>query len=241
MITLFLIGLAAAAATAIGGLFALRFKDRLHLIVGFSAGAVLGVAFFDLMPEAFDLNGMSYAPSFAAAVIAVGFLLYMIIDRVLTLHMGNSEDHEGHHHNGTIGTLSLSIHSFLDGVGIGFAFQVSNALGIIVTLAVLAHDFSDGINTVNLSLLANGSKGRARWWLLVDALAPIAGIATTLLFSIAESTLGILIAMFTGFFLYIGAAELVPESHHRHPHIWTTVMTLLGAAVLFGVIHLAGA
>lgn len=237
--TLFLIGLAAAAATAIGGLFALHFKDRLHLIVGFSAGAVLGVAFFDLIPEAFEL-ATTHDPSFVATIIAVGFLIYMVIDRALTLHMGGAEDHEGHHHNGTIGTLSLSIHSFLDGAGIGFAFQVSNALGIIVTLAVLAHDFSDGINTVNLSLLANGSKKRAAWWLLVDAIAPIAGIATTLLFSISESTLGILIALFAGFFLYIGAAELVPESHHRHPHIWTTIATLLGAAVLYGVIYIAG-
>jgi ZIP family zinc transporter len=239
MITLFLIGLAAAGATAIGGLFALRFKDRLHLIVGFSAGAVLGVAFFDLMPEAFNLVG-SVEPSFVTTVIAIGFLIYMVIDRVLTLHMGSGDDHEGHHHSGTVGTLSLSIHSFLDGVGIGFAFQVSNALGIVVTLAVLAHDFSDGINTVNLSLLSGGSRKRAGLWLLADAIAPIAGIATSLFFAISQSALGILIALFTGFFLYIGAAELVPESHHRHPHVWTTVMTLVGAGILYLVIHSVG-
>ena len=235
MTTLFIIGLAAAGATLVGGVFALYFKDRLHLIVGFSAGAVLGVAFFDLIPEAFSIGG-GHSPSLIASVIAIGFLAYMIIDRAFSLHAGGHD----HSHNGTIGTLSLSVHSFLDGIGIGFAFQVSSALGVIVTLAVLAHDFSDGINTVNLSLLGDGSKKRALWWLAADAVAPMAGIATTYLFSISESTLGILIALFAGFFLYIGAAELVPESHHRHPHIWTTFMTLLGALVLYIIIRLAG-
>jgi zinc transporter ZupT len=240
MITLFLIGLAAAAATAIGGVFALYFKDRLHLIVGFSAGAVLGVAFFDLMPEAFSLARSSHPPSLVASIIALGFLAYMVIDRAFSMHMGSEGDHEGHSHNGTIGTLSLTVHSFLDGIGIGFAFQVSTALGIAVTLAVLAHDFSDGINTVNLSFLSSSSKKRARWWLALDAIAPILGIASTLLFTISESMLGILIALFAGFFIYIGAAELVPESHHRHPHLWTTAMTLFGATVLYGIIRIAG-
>lgn len=233
MLTLILIGIAAAVATTLGGLLALRLNDRLHLITGFSAGAVIGVAFFDLMPEAFDM-GSSDIP-LTASVIAAGFLLYMVIDRLLTLHAG--EEH-AHGRRSTVGTLSLSIHSFLDGIGIGFAFQVSNALGVVVTLAVLAHDFSDGINTVNMSLLGSTSKWRAGRWLFVNALAPILGIAVTFLFSITESTLGLLIALFTGFFLYIGAAELVPESHHRHPHIWTTIMTIAGAALLYFVINI---
>lgn len=236
---LILIGIAAACATAIGGIFALRFKDRLHLIIGFSAGAVLGVAFFDLMPEAFALSG-GHEPSFVTAVIALGFLIYMVIDRALAMHLSDGDEHDHGHHHPIVGPLSLSVHSFLDGIAIGFAFQVGSAVGIIVTLAVLAHDFSDGINTVNLSLVGVGSGRRAWKWLAADALAPLAGIATTFLFRISEASLGILIAIFAGFFLYIGAAELVPESHHRHPHLYTTVMTLLGAAVLYAAIHFAG-
>ena len=237
MVTLVLIGIAATVATALGGLLALHMRDRLHLIIGFSAGAVLGVAFFDLMPEAFALGGDDAMP---AALIALGFVLYLLVDRALAIHAGHDSEDAGHAHahSGALGAASLAVHSFLDGLAIGFAFQVSSAVGTIVTLAVLTHDFSDGINTVNLSLLG-GSARRARGWLIVDALAPLAGIGATFLFHVSASVLAALIALFCGFFLYIGAAELLPESHHRHPHIWTTAMTIVGMAVLFAAIRLA--
>ncbi|HET8581210.1 MAG TPA: ZIP family metal transporter [Candidatus Paceibacterota bacterium] len=241
--TLILIGIAATAVTALGGWLALRLRDRLHLIIGFSAGAVLGVAFFDLLPEAFSLAG-GRDPAATGALLGCGFLIYLLVDRMLSMHAGHGhgdpdEAHAGAH-RGTLGAAALSIHSFLDGLAIGFSFQVSAAVGAIVTIAVLTHDFSDGINTVNLSLMG-GSERRARWWLLADALAPLLGIGATFLVRVQETALGILIALFCGFFLYIGAAELVPESHHRHPHLWTTAMTVLGMAVLFAAIRLASA
>lgn len=244
--TLIVIGIGATVATALGGLFALRFKDRLHLIVGFSAGAVLGVAFFDLLPEAMALNILR-GPEGTFGVIALGFLLYLVIDRMFSIHANHGHDHDndgGHEylnaHRAIVGPLSLAIHSFLDGLAIGFAFQVSSAVGIVITLAVLTHDFSDGINTVNLTIFNGGSDKRARWWLVLDSIAPVLGIIVGTIFSVSESTLGILIALFAGFFLYIGASELVPESHHRHPRFWTTGMTLVGMGTLYLVIQLAG-
>jgi ZIP family zinc transporter len=138
-----------------------------------------------------------------------------------------------------LGAGSLSLHSFLDGAAIGLAFQVSSAVGAIVAVAVLVHDFSDGINTVNMILKNNGTRSQAFKWLIVDAAAPVLGITSTLFFSVAESTLGIILAIFTGFFLYIGASDLLPESHHNHPTVWTTFATVLGVAVLYGAIKLA--
>ena len=233
-----LIALAAFISTLLGGFFALRLRDKLHLILGFSAGAIIGVAFFDLMPEALELAQGTYASSTILTLTALGFLLYLVLDRLILLH-GHDDEH-AHAQRGVVGALSLAVHSFLDGIGIGLAFQVSPTVGIVVAVAVLTHDFSDGINTVNMIVKNGGERARAMRWLILDASAPVLGILATFLFSVSGSTLGLLLALFAGFFLYISASDLIPESHHQHPAFWTTAMTVVGALVLFVVIHLAG-
>jgi len=233
------IAIATFLSTLLGGLFALRFKDRLHLILGFSAGAVIGVAFFDLIPEAIELSSKS--TSTVLSIIALGFVIYMILDRFIFLHTHNEECAANEvRPRGKLGAGSLSIHSFLDGIAIGLAFQVSSAVGIIVTIAVLTHDFSDGINTVNMIFKNNGNKKEAFHWLLIDATAPVLGIIVTLFFTLTKGSLGVILALFAGFFLYIGACDLLPESHHEHPTFWTTFTTVLGVLVLYGAIKLAG-
>jgi len=234
----------AFVATLCGGLLALRFKDKLHLILGFSAGAVIGVAFFDLLPESIELGGKFFSSLTVTSIVALGFLIYLVLDRVVFLHAHDYEGHEhgseqAHESRGILGAGSLSIHSFLDGVAIGLAFQVSAAIGAIVAVAVLTHDFSDGINTVNLILKNKGERKNAFRWLIVDAAAPVLGAASTLFFHLPEQILSIVLALFAGFFLYIGASDLIPESHHAHPKFLTTAMTIAGAAVLYIAIHVA--
>lgn len=245
-----LIATAAFVSTLLGGLFALRLRDKLHLILGFSAGAVIGVAFFDLMPEAVNLGGKFFSNSSVTTMVAIGFLAYLVLDRVIFLH-AHTHDHsdgeeEGLEHaehsqigQSILGAGSLSLHSFLDGVAIGLAFQVSAGVGAIVTAAVLTHDFSDGINTVNLVLKNGGGRKAAFKWLLMDAAAPVLGAASTLLFTLPEQALAVILSLFAGFFLYIGASDLVPESYHAHPKFLTTAATLLGAGVLFMAVHFA--
>ncbi len=240
---LIIITIATFLSTLFGGLFALKFKDRLHMILGFSAGAVVAVAFFDLLPEAINLGSSKYDIGLITSITALGFALYMILDRMALLHSHeelSEGDNHGHSHRGKLGASSLSIHSFLDGAAIGLAFQVSAAVGSIVAIAVLVHDFSDGINTVNVIFKNGGDKKSAFKWLLVDALAPVLGVISTLFFSLPESSLGVVLALFAGFFLYIGASDLLPESHHRHPKKITTIMSLLGIAVLYAAIRIAG-
>ncbi len=235
--TLALIALSAALTTFIGGLFALRFRDKLHLILGFSAGAVAGVALFDLLPEAIEIGGQYHDPSTIALFVALGFFAYLILDRLILLHTHDG-DEESHAPRGFLGAFTLSAHSFFDGVAIGLSFQASPAIGALVTVAVLTHDFSDGINTVNLVLRNGGNWRRACEWLLVDALAPVLGIIATLFFSVSEPAIGLVLALFVGTFLYLSASDLIPESHHRHPRALTTFMTLLGAGLLYVVVHL---
>jgi ZIP family zinc transporter len=105
---------------------------------------------------------------------------------------------------------------------------------------VLSHDFSDGINTMNMVLKNRGSRAAAFRWLLLDAAAPAMGVASTRFFTLPDSALGTVLALFAGFFLYIGASDLIPESYHAHPKFLTTAMTLAGAAVLYLAIALIG-
>lgn len=234
-----LISIAAFASTLLGGLFALKFKDKLHLILGFSAGAIIGVAFFDLIPEALELGENFFDPGTLLALTALGFISYMVLDRFVITHK-HTEDTQGDCMRGKLGAGSLSIHSFLDGAAIGLAFQVSVAVGAIVSIAVLVHDFSDGINTVNMIIKNKGEKREAFKWLLIDALAPVLGVISTLFFTLPESALSVIFAIFSGFFLYIGASDLLPESHHSHPTIWTTCATIMGMGVLYAAIKIAG-
>lgn len=254
--TILLIACAAFATTYAGGLFALALQDKLHLVLGFSAGAVVAVALADLIPEAIEIGEAYHSPGTLLLWTMLSFLLYLVLDRVKLLHSATAANHDAHgshavpsvsgahprvgNHATALGAGSFSAHSLLDGVAIGVAFQASAAVGAIVTIAVLTHDFSDGINTVNVVLKNGGSRRQAMRWLLADAIAPAAGVCSTLLFTIPLSLLGMLLAVFGGFFLYIGASDLVPESHHAHPKFLTTVMTLIGAAVICVAVLLAG-
>lgn len=235
----YFVALLAVLSTLLGGLFAIRFKDKLHLILGFSAGAVIGVAFFDLIPESFNLAGGFYEYKVIASLMALGFTVLLILDRAFSIHMHEEDCCEKPEHKSPLSAVMLVLHSLLDGVAIGLSFKVSPAIGWTVALAVLAHDFSDGINTVSIIFKGKGENKAAVKWLIADALAPAVGVIATLFFVVSEPVLGVILAVFAGFFIYIGASDLIPESHHEHPTIWTTVMTVLGIVVLFAIIHLA--
>lgn len=228
-----IIAAAAFASTLGGGLLALKLRDKLHLILGFSAGAVIGVAFFDLLPESITIGMKFQSPAAILAWSALGFLFYLVLDRILSFH-GDSV------RRGGFTAAVLCVHSLLDGVAIGLAFQTSRAIGMVVAIAVLTHDFSDGINTMNVVLKNRGARATGVRWLLLDAVAPVIGIVSTLFFVLPRDGFGVALALFGGFFLYIGASDLIPESYHAHPKFLTTAMTLAGATVLYLAITLIG-
>jgi ZIP family zinc transporter len=230
------LGLGASLATLFGGTLALRLGSAISMILGLTAGAVIGVALFDLVPEALEVAGDSYAARTILVAVASGLAGYMILDRLLTL-VGLGE--RGHAH---LGAGSLTVHSLLDGLGIGFAFQVSTNVGLVVAGAVLAHDLSDGVNTVSLSLGLAGAGGRnaARSWLIADALAPLVGVLISFAVKLPNQALAPLLGVFAGAFLYIGVAQLAPRSYGLHPRIWTTAATILGMALIYLAVTLAG-
>jgi zinc transporter ZupT len=231
MIIVLLISFGAFIATLLGGVFAIRFKDKLHLILGFSAGALIGAAFFDLLPESISVGTQYYSVSTMIAWVAAGIFSYLLISRCMG---GTHDDAEGN-----AGALTLVVHSLFDGIAIGLASLVPATLPVVAA-AVLAHDFSDGINTVNLVFRNDGKNKNAWIWLILDAVAPVVGAVTTRLFTIPKSIVGIVLAVLSGFFIYIGLSDLLPESYHGHPTRWTTIATVVGAAVIFGAVRLAG-
>jgi ZIP family zinc transporter len=240
------LSLATLVSTSIGGLCALWFRDRLHLVLGFTAGVLLGVVSFDLLPEIFELSGSHGGDGRAAMVaLAGGFLLFHALEKYVLVHRVHEADY-AHHHHPSVGMVSAGAligHSFMDGVGIGLAFQVSPATGFTVAIAVIAHDFCDGLNTMSLMLVHGNTTNRALSMLALDAMAPVIGAASTLAYSVPHEALGLYLGFFAGFLLYIGASDILPQAHSRAgPAAAASLigLTVLGAAFIYAVTHFAG-
>lgn len=237
-----LLAMLTVLSTAIGGLVALRNRDRQHLLLGFTAGVLLGLVAFDLLPEVFRTAGLK-ATGVPPAMLAFagGFVALHLVERAAALHNAHESEYGDHHHPvvGVVSALALAAHSFMDGVGIGLGFQAGSAVGVAVAVAVIAHDFADGLNTVNIMLINRNSRGRSIGLLAMDALAPVFGAAATLLFHPGETVLGLYLAFFAGFLLYLATADILPEAHAHHPSRLTLVSTLVGLGAILGVVAVA--
>ena len=230
-------------ATFIGGLIGIKYKDKLHLILGFTAGVLISVVAFDIFPEVIELLEKTQVSSIVPMVALVaGFLLFHVLEKVFLIHK-EQENEYGDHKHPTVGVflaLALAGHSFLDGVGIGLGFQISSVVGILVAIAVISHDFSDGLNTVSLMLLHKNTNRKALALLILDAIAPVLGGLSTFLFKLPDQLLLVYLGFFAGFLLYIGASEILPEAHSSHSSFKTITMTLLGVAFIFVITRFLG-
>ncbi len=236
--------LVALVATLVGGVIALRARDKLHLILGLAAGVLLGVVAFDLVPEMLAQNTYHVLGIPAVMItFAAGFLTLHVVERGTALHAGHEHEYEPHgHHYPTVGVLAataLIAHSFMDGLGIGLGFQAGAGIGLTVALAVIAHDFADGFNTFTITTLYGNARRRALTLLILDAVAPVAGVTATLFIRVPTSVLGLYLGFFAGFLLYIATGDILPEAHARHPSRLTLAMTVLGMAFMFVVVGFA--
>ncbi|HEX4046790.1 MAG TPA: ZIP family metal transporter [Elusimicrobiota bacterium] len=232
------LALAVASSTLIGGWFALRFREKLPLVMGFTAGVLIGLVSFDLLPEIIgQLQAEGTSARAAMAALVAGFLLFHSVEKVIMIRHGGECSHGGHRHPqvGTLSALALSGHSFMDGVSIGLAFQVSRAIGLVVALAVVAHDFADGMNTVVVLLAGGNGARRTLPYLLLNSLVPALGMACALFFHPSPRWLLLCLGFFSGFLLYIGASHILPEAHREESSPWTLLLTFVGAFFAFGV------
>ena len=240
--TALLLTIATFFSTLFGGLFGLRNRPYLNLIMGFTAGVLIGLVAFDLLPEIFRQITLQHVQPIGPMVAMIaGFLVFHVAEKTILIHQGHEGDY-AHHSHPTVGYLSafaLAGHSFLDGVGIGIGFKVSTTAGIAVAIAVIAHDFADGLNTVTLMLVNKNSSRRALLMLLLDAGAPVIGVLSTLAVSIPSVALPYYLGFFAGFLLYIGASDILPEAHREGSNTATILLTILGTLFAFGVTRFA--
>lgn len=229
-------------STLLGGLVALKNVKYLNNIMGYTAGVLLGVVAFDVLPEIFhmvrDNNIDIILPMIA---LTVGFLLFHIFEKSILMHHSHEQDYSVHTHPhvGIASAVAIIGHSFLDGIAIGIGFQVGNAVGIAIAIAVIAHNFSDGLNTVSLMLHHKNEKSRAIKFLFANATAPVLGAASTLLFTASDTVLVLYLGFFAGFLLYIGASDILPQAHSKGSSRTTIALTIFGVVSIFLVTRLA--
>ena len=225
-------------STFLGGLFAIRLKNKLHFIMAFAAGVLLGVVSFDIFPEIIEqIKTNNFEPIEVMAALVGGFLLFHILEKTILIHHAHENDYTEHKHPkvGVISALALIGHSFMDGVGIGLGFQVSSSVGLMVAIAVISHDFTDGMNTATLMLNHKNSVKKSKIFLLIDALVPTLGVISTLFFKVSPHFLILYLGFFAGFLLYIGGSDILPEAHSRHSSYKLIGLTILGVAFIFTV------
>ena len=146
-------------STLAGGILALRLHRELATLIAFTGGIVVAVALFDVLPEALDSLDQ---PRDVLAVVGVGFLAFFLAERVLVLHHRDEpEQARAHAHVGALGAAGLSVHSLINKLKIGLAFQISTATKLLIFLAVVSHDFADGMNTVSFVLFQSGNRKQA--------------------------------------------------------------------------------
>ena len=221
------------ASTIIGGLIAVRYRSVLHYFFAFASGSLLAVTFFDILPESLDLASQFNISIRYVFLTVVGiFFLYSLIERYFLTHHHDDEHEEHGHIMGPVGATGLVIHSFFDGIAIGVAFQVNATLGLVVALAVIFHDFNDGINTVTLMLKNKQHVNRAKIFLAADAIAPVMGVIIASVFFVEPVILMFILAAFAGEFLYLGTTNLLPETYKHTPWKMALVM-LCGIMLIF--------
>ncbi|MET9660251.1 ZIP family metal transporter [Streptomyces sp. NPDC006510] len=235
------VALGAFLMTLAGGWVAQRVTDRRHLVLGFAGGLMLGVVGLDLLPEAIDAAGEPVFGVPAALLLFVGgFLLAHLVERLLAVRRAaRGAGEERVPQVGLTAAAAMVGHSLMDGIALGAAFQVGAGMGAAVALAVITHDFADGFNTYTITSLYGNARRKAMIMLFADALAPLVGAATTLLFTLPEELLGCYLGFFSGALLYLAAAEILPEAHHAHPARSTLLCTVAGVGFIWFVVGIA--
>lgn len=219
-------------STLAGGFVGLRLARELATAIAFTGGVVVAVALFHVLPEAIEAVD---DPHLVGLLVGGGFVFFFLAERALVLHHRDEPDQaRAHARVGALGAAGLSVHSFIDGLGIGLAFGLDTTTGFLVFVAVVSHDFADGLNTVSFVMRQSGDRKRAIRWLAVDAAAPLLGAIVGAALTIGEAQLGALLAVYAGFFLFMGATDLLPHAH-EHPSGKRVLLTVAGFVAILAV------
>ncbi len=211
--------LADGLAGLTGGFFSERWLTRhLSALVAFAAGALLGAVFLDVFPEAVAAAGPSAFRWAFASFLGLTFLEWFLGPH----HHGHPAHAPGHHaHTGPSSTVVPSLlaadalHNLADGAAVAAAFLVSTEAGVATALAVIAHELPQEVGDYALLRAKGLSRSRALLALGGVQLTAGAGAGAVLLGSrMVQGLEGVILALASGTFLYIGATDLLPELRH---------------------------
>lgn len=234
--TIFLLTLAASLAALAGGYTALKSQRWLNWALALTAGLVLGLIGFDLLPEIFKISGFNKLDTvWPMSALVIGFLLFHVFEKFIPIHQAGEARYGPHRHPrlGTARAAALSGHSFLDGLSIGVAFQANNSVGTAVALAVIGHRFADGFDTTTFMVFNRNKLKHIRSWLGVVVLMPVLGGLFSLAYDFPERVLAVYLGFFAGLLLYIAASNILPQAHSEEFSRKSILLTILGVILMF--------
>ena len=224
-------------ATLAGGYTAAKNRSKFGYIAAFSAGVLIAVPLFQLLPTSLTLAAKTnVSAQNVLYVTGLGFIFLYMLERLLAVKKVRSGDtwkFERHSTGGFYGASELALHSFVDGFSIGVGFHFNFQIGMVIALAVIFHDFPDGMNTVTVMLKSGNSLKSSLRMLMLDAVTPVLGAIVSLFITSVDRYLVYLLPFFAGGFLYLGASDLLPEAHDEISPAMAFVISLIGFLVIF--------
>jgi zinc and cadmium transporter len=230
MLLALLLGLTAAAANILGGLFILYrnwSRQYLKYFLALGAGFMLAASLLEVLPESVQLAGNG-----AYLIALVGYFIVHFFEHTLARHFHFGEETHVEEfvpgHAGISALLGLSIHTFFDGVAIASGFLVSDWLGSIIFLAIVLHKIPEGFTVASLMLASGQSR---RIGLYASIWLGVATVAGVLLMGILHSQIGYALPISAGVTLYVAATDLVPEAN-REPDARMALLVFAGVAMM---------
>lgn len=224
-------GLGAALAVgllSLGGALTFGLSEKLMsrlalYLVAFSTGALIGGAFFHLLPEALELSeGLTPFIN-----LIVGISVFFILERYLKWHHCH-EDGECEVHTFTqMSLVGDGLHNFIDGLVIISAFTVSPTLGVVTTVAMAAHELPQELGDFGVLIHGGFTRHKALFWNFISSLTALAGVLVGyFLINLFDKIVSLLLPFAAGGFIYIAMSDLVPELH-KEPKISKSILNFV--------------
>ncbi len=212
-----------------------------HLATPFAAGALLGAAFFDILPEAVEIN----AEGAAFRWVVVGIISFFLLEHYLHWFHHHHEHKDKAHKSPTVSLIIIgdTLHNAIDGVAIGAAFLISVPTGIVTTLAIAAHEIPQEIGDFGLLMKLGMARRRVLIWNALSALATLISAVGIFWLGSGESLpLGAILGLTAGLFIYIAASDLIPTIHEeakgRFAHL-PVLLLILGVCTVGAATEIA--
>jgi ZIP family zinc transporter/zinc and cadmium transporter len=235
MLFIIMLGLIAAAAEILGGTLIVLRKEWprkvQEYLLALSAGFILALVIFELIPESLALLG-----EIASLYMIVGYGLLHFFEHTIVGHLHFGEETHDDVMVSPVASLSafagLTIHAFFDGLSISAGMKFDYSIGILIFIAVLLHKFPEGLTIASIMLSARHTRRNAFIASVTIGVATMLGIFTVLLLvSVSENFIGIAFALSAGAATYVGASDLVPEINRSKNRIMPLIV--FGGMLLF--------